>query len=113
MESRRADEIELIKKSMEDELNNKTLNRLSDIFQALADPTRLKIIYALSKCGMCVSELASAIDMTQSTVSHQLRLLRKLQLVKVERCGRNANYSLDDDHVIELFKSGLEHSKHG
>lgn len=86
---------------------------LSQIFKALADPTRLKIIYVLSKRPLCVCDIANLLDMTQSAISHHLRLLRNLKLVKFRKEGKMVIYSLDDDHVLELFNQGLEHVKHG
>lgn len=85
---------------------------LSKIFKAIGDPTRLKIIYVLSKSHLCVCDIANLLDMTQSAISHHLRLLRNLRLVKYKREGKLVIYSLDDDHVLELFKQGLEHVSH-
>jgi len=86
--------------------------RLSEIFKVLGDPTRIKIIYALSKYEMCVCDIADALGMSQSAISHQLRLLRNLKLVKYRREGKSAIYSLDDDHILQLFNQGMEHVKH-
>ncbi|KNF09810.1 transcriptional regulator, ArsR family [Gottschalkia purinilytica] len=86
--------------------------RLSQIFKALGDPTRLKIIHALSKRHLCVCDIASLLDMNQSAISHQLRVLRNLRLVKYRKEGKSAIYSLDDDHVLGLFNQGLEHINH-
>lgn len=85
---------------------------LAQVFKALADPTRLKIIYVLSKTPLCVCDIANLLDMTQSAISHQLRLLRNLRLVKFRKEGKMAIYSLDDDHVLQLFKQGMDHVKH-
>jgi len=85
---------------------------LAEIFKALGDPTRLKIIYVLSKSPLCVCDIASLLDMTQSAISHHLRLLRNLKLVKFKKEGKMVIYSLDDDHVLRLFKEGLEHVLH-
>lgn len=105
------DEITLkaIKESLYEEV---VVNRLAQIFKALADPTRLKIIYVLSKSSLCVCDIANLLDMTQSAISHHLRLLRNLRLVKFKKEGKMVIYSLDDDHVLELFKQGLDHVKH-
>lgn len=88
-----------------------TLIELAETFKALADPTRLKILQALSMADLCVCDLSHIIGMTVSAVSHQLRLLRAMRLVKYEKVGRKAFYSLADDHVNLLFKIGLEHVK--
>jgi DNA-binding transcriptional ArsR family regulator len=88
------------------------IERLSEIFKVLGDPTRIRIIYLLSKCEMCVCDIASALDISQSAISHQLRLLRNLNLVKYRKEGKSAIYSLDDDHILQLFNQGMEHVNH-
>ena len=88
------------------------LNFLSKIFKALGDPSRLKIVYLLSKSPLCVCDIADVLDMTQSLVSHHLRTLRDLKLVKFKRQGKQVIYSLDDEHVLELLKEGLDHTAH-
>lgn len=98
-----------IKESLYEE---EVVNRLAQIFKALADPTRLKIIYVLSKTPLCVCDIADLLDMTQSAISHHLRLLRNLRLVKFKKEGKMAIYSLDDDHVLQLFKQGMDHVNH-
>ncbi len=82
---------------------------LAQLFQAMGDPSRAKIIFALSQQELCVCDLARLLDLSVSAVSHQLRLLRNLRLVKFRREGRMAYYSLDDNHVERLLKDGLEH----
>jgi ArsR family transcriptional regulator len=76
-----------------------------------SDPTRLKIMWALSKERMCVCDLAVLMGITKSAVSHQLKSLRLLNLVHNEKEGKNVYYSLSDNHVREMLKNGLEHSK--
>lgn len=98
-----------IKISLDEE---KGIYPLANIFKALGDPTRLRIIYALSKSPLCVCDIATLLDMTQSSISHQLRVLRNLNLVKFKREGKLVIYSLDDDHVFRLFEEGLEHIRH-
>ena len=88
------------------------LDLLGKIFKAMGDSSRLKIIYILSKSQLCVCDIADVLDMTQSLVSHHLRSLRNLNLVKFERQGKQVIYSLDDDHVLDLLKEGLEHTSH-
>lgn len=92
--------------------NEETVEDLSQIFKAIGDPTRLRIIYVLSKSPLCVCDIANLLDMSQSAISHHLRLLRNLRLVKFRREGKMVIYSLDDDHVLELLKQGLEHVRH-
>ncbi len=88
---------------------------LAAFFTAMSDPTRVRLISALADAGAewSVQELAQALDMTHSAVSHQLRLLRQLRVVKVRRDGRFHLYSLDDDHIAQLYREGLEHIRHG
>lgn len=84
--------------------------RLSEIFAALSDPTRLRLLDALARAeALCVCDICALLDLKQSNVSHQLRLLRALRLVRNERRGRNVFYSLDDDHVRSLLCQGLDH----
>jgi DNA-binding transcriptional ArsR family regulator len=92
--------------------NEEEIRALSNIFKALSDPTRLKIIYVLSKSSFCVCDIAEILDMTQSAISHKLRILRDLKLVKYKREGKLVIYSLDDDHVLKLFQQGLDHVRH-
>ncbi|MBF8437168.1 winged helix-turn-helix transcriptional regulator [Halanaerobiaceae bacterium Z-7014] len=98
--------IELLKKK---ELDEDVYQRLSDIFKALSDPTRLKIINALRVKELCVCDIQEAVGLSTSAVSHQLRILRNLDLVKYRKEGRQAIYSLADEHVLALFSQGLEH----
>ena len=93
-------------------IDDRTAAGLAETFQALADPTRVRIISALMEDELCVYDLAELVGMSQSAVSHQLRILRSLGLVKFRKEGRNVNYSLDDDHIRDLFERGLEHYKH-
>jgi len=89
-----------------------TATRLAWTFKALSDPTRVRIISALSHNEMCVYDLATALGMSQSAVSHQLRTLREMRLVKHRKEGRHVYYTLDDDHVHSLFDQGLNHVEH-
>lgn len=83
--------------------------QLAEVFAALSDPTRLRIIYALLQTEMCVRDLARIVGVSESGVSHQLRGLRGLRLVKSRRDGQHVYYSLADDHVIGLLSQCLEH----
>lgn len=85
------------------------IGRLSDTFRVLGDPTRLRILDALSAGELCVCDIASLVAISESAVSHQLRLLRGMRLVRPRRAGRLVYYSLDDQHIIELLKQGLTH----
>jgi ArsR family transcriptional regulator len=82
---------------------------LADTFSALGDPTRVRILDVLSHGELCVCDLAAVLGLSQSAVSHQLRLLRGIRLVKPRRDGRIVFYSLDDRHIISIFKQTLQH----
>lgn len=88
---------------------------LASFFTALSDPTRVRIIGLLAAPGraLSVQALAGALGMTHSAISHQLRLLRELRVVRARRAGRFQLYSLNDDHVARLYHEGLEHVQHG
>lgn len=87
--------------------------QVADLFKMLGDATRVKILQVLSKREMCVCDITAVIGMEQSAVSHQLRLLRNARLVKYRKAGKNAWYSLNDDHVVTLLLQGIEHIQHG
>ena len=82
---------------------------LAETFRALGDPTRVRMLDALSHGELCVCDLAALVRMSESAVSHQLRLLRNLRLVRPRRDGRMVFYALDDRHIITLFRQGLRH----
>src|SRR5512133_3900500 len=94
-------------------LKSHTSIHLADLFSALSDPTRLRIISILLEGEKNVGEIASQLEMTESAVSHQLRGLRQLRLVRSHKEGRQVYYALDDDHVARLYRLGLEHVEHG
>lgn len=93
-------------------LDEDSVLQLAEIFKILSDPTRIKVLDVLSKGEMCVCDIASTLQMGQSAISHQLRVLRGSRLVKYRREGKEAWYSLDDEHVLTLFRQGLEHIHH-
>jgi len=95
-----------VRESMPDDA---VIASLSETFKALSDPTRSKILFALSRAELCVCDLTELLGLSMSAVSHQLRHLRELKLVKFRREGKMAWYSLDDHHVEDLFRQGLEH----
>lgn len=88
------------------------LNDLAELFKMFGDLTRIKILYALSEEEMCVCDIASLLNMTQSAISHQLRTLKSSGLVKYRRQGKVVYYSLDDDHVKNIFHQGFIHINH-
>jgi len=94
-------------------LQEQISSHLADLFSALSDPTRLRIISILLDNELNVGDIASQLTMTESAVSHQLRGLRQLRLVRSRKNGRQVYYALDDDHVAKLYRLGLEHVEHG
>ncbi|SHH48061.1 transcriptional regulator, ArsR family [Anaerosphaera aminiphila DSM 21120] len=105
------------RKSLESDIeefvsDERLINFLSTIFKAMGDPTRLKIIFLLSKSPLRVNEISELLNMSQSSISHQLAILRNQELIKVKRIGRYAIYSLDDEHVLRLFNEGYNHAEH-
>jgi ArsR family transcriptional regulator len=93
-------------------VDDHTAARLAGIFRALSDPTRVRMVSLLSGAELCVGDLAHALEMSQSAVSHQLRLLHDLGLVRRRRAGRQIFYALDDQHVADLFRLSLDHVSH-
>ena len=89
--------------------DNETLYSLAELFKVFGDPTRIRILYALSIEELCVQEIADKLDMSQSAISHQLRILKQMSLVKFRRDGKTIYYSLADDHVATIMAQGLEH----
>ncbi|MEN9563361.1 MAG: hypothetical protein RIR73_1605 [Chloroflexota bacterium] len=87
--------------------------KLAELFSSLSDASRIRIISLLMDGEMSVRALADGLNMTESAVSHQLRRLRHMHLVRARKSGRQVFYSLDDDHVARLFTLGLDHVQHG
>ena len=90
-------------------LDEESVIDLAETFKMLGDTTRVRILDALARTEVPVCDLAEVLGLTQSAVSHQLRLLRSMRLVKSRRDGRHIYYTLDDDHILGLFEQGLEH----
>jgi DNA-binding transcriptional ArsR family regulator len=104
----------MARKTLVDDIRKKmkapeVVDKLTRTFSVLGDPTRMKIIFALSKAELCVAELSLLLEMSHSAISHQLRALKDLDLVRCRKAGRRAYYSLTDEHIETLFKEGLEH----
>lgn len=93
-------------------LDSSVVEQMTLLFKSFADPTRIRILYELLESELCVGEIARRVGMSSSAVSHQLALLRMMRLVKTRREGRAVFYSLDDEHVRQLFRQGLEHVVH-
>lgn len=89
--------------------SDRILAELADTFKVLGDATRVRILQALSMEELCVCDIAALVGATQSAISHQLRLLRAAKLVKFRKEGKMAYYSLDDDHIHNLFEEGIRH----
>jgi len=100
---------QIIKKVKSKLKDTEELFSLAELFKVLGDPTRIKILDALSNSELCVCDIAEIMGMGSSAVSHQLRVLRAAKIVKFRRDGKNVIYSLDDDHVSLLIQTGLEH----
>jgi len=100
------DRVRLARRALREE---STIVDLSETFKVLSDPTRLNIVLALSKAELCVCDIAALLDMTESAISHQLRLLRNLRLVKYTRKGKMAYYTLDDEHINDLISVATRH----
>ena len=86
-----------------------TQEKIADLFKGFADPTRVKILFLLLDGERCVNDIAQSVEVSQSAISHQLRLLKQMHLIKYRREGKNLLYSLDDDHVRTILQMGLEH----
>lgn len=86
-----------------------TMEQIADLFKAFGDPTRVHILSLLVGEELCVTDIAEAVELSQSAISHQLRILKQMQLIKFRREGKNILYSLADDHVLTILQTGLEH----
>ncbi|EDK35717.1 ArsR/SmtB family transcription factor [Clostridium kluyveri] len=95
-----------IKKHMVDD---KSIYDMAEVFKALNDPTRLKIINILIVSELCVNDIANLLEISQPAISHHLKELRQLKLIKYHKKGRSVFYSLDDEHIHPLFQQCLEH----
>lgn len=85
------------------------LEAIAELFKGFADPTRVRILSLLARQELCVTDIADRVQISQSAVSHQLRLLKQMHLIKFRREGKNILYSLADDHVLTILEMGLEH----
>ena len=94
---------------MENIPDKETMERIAELFKAFADTTRVQILSNLVDRELCVTEISEAVELSQSAVSHQLRILKQMHLVKYRREGKNLWYSLADDHVKTILQMGLEH----
>nr|MBF0223274.1 winged helix-turn-helix transcriptional regulator [Desulfobulbaceae bacterium] len=105
--------LESVVSAKKNALEGQEFGALANLFKALADVNRIKIIWALTTAEMCVCDLAAYLGVTESAVSHQLRTLRQLQLVANRRDGQVLYYRLDDDHMGKLVNLAMEHVREG
>lgn len=103
---------DIVQDAKENMLSDELIYDVADFFKIFGDSTRIKILYTLLDREMCVGDLVEALDMNQSAVSHQLRVLRQNDLVKFRKDGKTVIYSLDDEHVSGLLEQGLCHIIH-
>ena len=101
-----------VNRTLESMPDYEVIARMADIFKVLSDPSRLKIVLALLDCELCVCDIAAVCGQTDSAISHQLRILRTLKIVKNRRKGKSVFYTIDDDHVTALISMSLEHVNH-
>jgi ArsR family transcriptional regulator, lead/cadmium/zinc/bismuth-responsive transcriptional repressor len=95
------------------QISSQDIEGLTEIFRVLGDPTRVRILDALADSELCVGNIADRLGVSESAVSHQLRLLRSARIVRSRREGRMIFYALDDRHVLALFRQGLRHVQEG
>lgn len=100
---------EAIERAREQMVTSPQLQDLADLFKVFGEPTRLRILSALNAGELCVCDLVDLLGMSQSAVSHQLRILRSSRVVRFRKEGKNVYYTLDDDHVRKLLELGLDH----
>lgn len=99
-------------KAKTDMLDVEIIDSLSKLFKVFGDPTRIKILWALNVHELCVLDICKVLGMTKSAVSHQLSTLKETKLVRARREGKEVYYSLDDEHVKEIFETGIIHVTH-
>ena len=103
---------EQVEKVLKNKPKDEELNNLTELFKILGDFTRIKIIWVLDYNEMCVCDIANVLNMTKSSISHQLATLRNAGIVKSRKEGKEVYYKLDDDHIKKLYEIGIEHINH-
>ena len=103
---------DVVKDTLKQMADEDLLNKVAEFFKILGDTTRVKILFALDKNEMCVCDIANVLNMSKSSISHQLSTLRQNGIVKCRREGKEVFYSLDDEHVKQVFEVGIEHIEH-
>ena len=102
-------ESEILKKLKNSPPPDEILYELAELFKVFGDSTRIRILYVLFEDELCVGDIAELLNMSQSSVSHQLRILKDAKLVKFRREGKSIFYALDDEHVYHILEMGMEH----
>ncbi len=103
---------EVVKDTLNKMPQPELFDKIAEFFKIIGDPTRTKILFALDQNEMCVCDIANVLGMTKSSISHQLATLRKSGIVKCRREGKEIYYTLDDEHVKQVFEVGIEHIEH-
>lgn len=103
---------DIVDKTKKEMLKDELFYKIADFFKILGDTTRMKILYALDKNEMCVCDIANALSMSKSSISHQLGTLRRSGIVRCRKVGKEVYYMLDDDHVKRVIEIGIEHIEH-
>ena len=103
---------EAVNKALKSKPEREELERLSEVFKLLGDITRTQILWVLDKNEMCVCDIANVLNMTKSSISHQLAILRNAGIVNFRREGKEVYYRLDDFHITKLYEIGIEHIEH-
>lgn len=103
---------EAVNMAIKNRPDDKELINLSELFKILGDLTRIKIIWTLDNNEMCVCDIANVLNMTKSSISHQLAILKNAGIVRYRKSGKEVYYTLDDEHINKLYEIGLEHIEH-
>lgn len=103
---------DLVDNAISNKPSEEELFDLSQTFKIMGDLTRIKILWLLDNHEMCVCDIANVLNMTKSSISHQLAILRSAKIVKYRRVGKEVYYELDDDHISKLYEIGIMHIKH-
>ena len=101
----------VVKKTLKDMPSSAVIEKIANFFKVIGDNTRARILFALDSNEMCVCDIANVLNMTKSAVSHQLSVLREERIVKCNKVGKEVYYSLDDEHVKEVYEVALSHVK--
>lgn len=103
---------DVVKEALKNKPEDTEFNNLSNLFKLLGDKTRIQILWLLDTNEMCVCDIANVLNMTKSSISHQLAILKESGVVKFNKVGKEVYYKLDDGHITALYELGLEHIKH-